>query len=140
YESVDAFLDGDAWTVERADILLVGAESLALDTAVRFDISLLSGPPIVVGEGKVSGVVEAVGDRGAGLRVKLQKLNGASKDVLKRALDAQRKKSITKATPPAGAVPSSPEAPVALPTAPEQPPVEVPVEAPTAAADTASTV
>src|SRR5258706_1098646 len=97
YESLDAFLEADSWTVERADIVLLGAEALPVETIVRFEISLLSGTPIVVGEGRVSGVVGAAGDRSGGLRVKLQKLNGASKEVLKRALDAERRKSKTKA-------------------------------------------
>lgn len=118
YETVEAFLDGDAWTVDRADMILVGAEALAENASVRFEIVLTSGIAVVTGEGRVVEHVPARDERPAGLRVRFQKLDGASKAVLKRALEAQKRAGKGKPLAPAAA--SSPEA-ASSPTQAEPP-------------------
>lgn len=93
-------------------MVLVGADPLAPNATVRFDIVLTSGASVVTGEGRVLEHVAATDGRPAGLRVRFQKLDDASKGVLKRALEMQKRKSTAKrVVPPAsgpGEVASSP--------------------------------
>ena len=96
YDTTDAYLEGDAWTVGRADMLLVGAESLATGTLVRFEIVLTNGDPVVCGEGRAVETVEARDGRQGGLRIRFRALDPSSKAMLRRALEVQ--KSATTAT------------------------------------------
>lgn len=113
FDTVDAFLESDAWTVDRADMVLLGQEALPPDTSVRFQISLSSGESVVMGEGRVIGHVAGAGDRPAGLRVKFQKLDSNSKAVLKRALEMQRRGA--KRPEPAASSPTASEPEAAPP-------------------------
>jgi hypothetical protein len=107
YDTTDAYLEGDAWTVGRADMLLVGAESLAAGTLVRFEIVLTNGDPVVCGEGRAVETVEARDGRQGGLRIRFRQLDPSSKAMLRRALEVQ--KSATTATTTAVSVAAPPE-------------------------------
>lgn len=109
YASVDDFLAGDAWTVDRADMLLVGAEPLEANATVRFEIVLASGMSVVNGEGRVLSHVPEMGERPAGLRVRFQRLDDASKTMLKRALEAQKRSRGAKPVAPPAAELRNPE-------------------------------
>lgn len=109
YDSVEDFLVGDAWTVDRADMLLVGAEPHDPNATVRFEIVLASGASVVTGEGRVLSHVPARGERPAGLRVRFQKLDEASKTTLKRALETQKRSRVAKPVASAAAEPRDAE-------------------------------
>jgi hypothetical protein len=93
YATLDAFLDGDAWTVDRTDMLLVGATGIGAGAAVKFEIVLTSGEPVVSGEGRALEEVAPQDGRPGGLRVRFRQLDTSSKAVLRRALDAQKRAS-----------------------------------------------
>jgi molecular chaperone DnaK len=121
YESAEAYLEGDAWTVARSDMLLVGAEGVAQGTLVAFEIVLTSGAAVVRGEGRVLEVVAADDGRPSGLRVRFQRLEGDSKAMLRRALQKrgpsprfEEMKSAPEASPP----PPSPERAALAPATP----------------------
>jgi hypothetical protein len=91
YASLDAYLEGDAWTVERTEMVLVGAPVTEIGAAVTFEIALRDGSVVVSGDARVVAEVHAEGERPSGLRVRFRKLDAASKGVLRRALEARRR-------------------------------------------------
>lgn len=91
YGSADEYLAGDAWTVDRTEMLLVGAGSVAAGTLVTFEIVLTSGEAVVQGEGRVIDPVAEPRGRPGGLRVRFLKLDPGSKAMLRRALDVQKR-------------------------------------------------
>jgi len=106
YGSVEDYLEGDAWTVARSDMLLVGAEGVAQGALVKFEIVLSNGDAVVRGEGRVLEAVETDAGRPGGLRVRFQRLEGDSKAMLRRALQRrgasrlEEMKSAPEASPP----------------------------------------
>jgi hypothetical protein len=122
YDSVEDYLEGDAWTVARSDMLLVGAEGVAQGTLVKFEIVIASGDPVVRGEGRVLEAAEADAGRPGGIRVRFQRLEGDSKAMLRRALQKrtasarlEEMKSAPEASPPPAPPVVRDVAPVAVP-------------------------
>ena len=110
YDSVEAYVEGDFWTVDRSDMLLVGGEPTEVGTPVEFIVALRDGTAVVRGEGKVTGAVEATGGRPSGVRVRFRQLDAPSKSVLRRALEAQKRAPATsKAEPAASAGAAAPD-------------------------------
>lgn len=101
--SLDAYLEEDCWTVDRSELLLPGLTGRAPGELLELEIALATGEVVVRASGRVVGD-EPAGARPACTRVKLARLDGDSKSVLRRALDARRRRE----APPASA--SSPEA------------------------------
>jgi hypothetical protein len=93
YDSLDDFLEGDAWTVARGDMILLGVSGVDLGGAVEFSIVLSTGEAVVSGEGRVVEVVPPSEDFEGGTRVKFRKLDADSKAVLRRALEVQRRRA-----------------------------------------------
>jgi len=91
YASLDAFIAGDAWTVERTDMVLVGVAGLAAGAPVKFEIVLTTGDPVVTGEGRVVEPVPPREGRPGGVRIRFRQLDAASKAVLRKALDFQKR-------------------------------------------------
>jgi hypothetical protein len=122
YPSLDAYLEGDAWTVERSDMLLIGIDGIAPGTPIEFEIVLSSGDTVVKGEGRAVETVPARGGRPGGLKVRFKKLEGSSKATLKRALEMQKRgprieetKSAPEAAPAPAPVDEVKSAPAAAP-------------------------
>ncbi|HVU01578.1 MAG TPA: hypothetical protein VHE30_07490 [Polyangiaceae bacterium] len=139
YDTLEQYLDGDAWTVDRSDMVLVGAAGVAAGTSVKFEIALATGEAVVRGEGRVVEAVTATNGRPGGLRVRFRQLDAASKTTLKRALEAQKRarkpeaKSSPNAAPPeAKSSPNASAAPAEAESSPNASaaPVPLPVPAP----------
>jgi hypothetical protein len=96
YDSRESYLEGDAWTVSRSDVLLVDGAELAEGTAVKFEIALAGGEVVVRGEGRVAGTVGAEAGRPGGLRVRFRQLDSESKAMLKRALEVQKRSPVAR--------------------------------------------
>ncbi len=105
YSSVSAYLEGDAWTVDRSDMLLVGVSGVAAGTPLKFEIVLSDGTSVVSGEGRMGDPVAAVGDRPGGTRIRFRQLDAASKGLLRRALNQRKRGAAT----PANGVPDEPQ-------------------------------
>jgi hypothetical protein len=120
YASKDAYLEGDAWTVDRTDMLLVGAEDLAQGTSVKFEIVLANGDAVVRGEGRVVETVGANGGRPGGLRVRFRQLDSDSKAMLRRALEVQKRGAASARVEPLLVAPVADAAPTTSTTAPER--------------------
>ena len=91
YDSLDEYLEGDFWTVERKDMFLIGAADLPLGVAVKFTIELADGTPVVTGEGRVVEYTAPSDDFPGGLKVRFRQLDAESKAVLRRALEVRRR-------------------------------------------------
>ena len=91
YDSLDEYLEGDFWTVERKDMFLIGAADIPLGVAVKFTIELADGTPVVTGEGRVVEYTAPSDDFPGGLKVRFRQLDAESKAVLRRALEVRRR-------------------------------------------------
>jgi molecular chaperone DnaK len=96
YDSREAYLEGDAWTVSRTDVLLVDVAELPEGTAVGFEIVLATGEVVVRGEGRAAGTIGASAGRPGGLRMRFQKLDSESKSMLRRALEVQKRSAVAR--------------------------------------------
>jgi hypothetical protein len=105
YATVDELLDGDYWTVERSEMLLIGADEVPAGTAVGFEIVLTTGEVAVRGEARALESVPGLDDRPGGLKVRFRQLDTAAKAVLKRALERQR--AIARSSPVASPAPAA---------------------------------
>jgi hypothetical protein len=130
YPSLDAYLEGDAWTVERSDMLLIGVEGVGPGTSVEFEIVLTSGETVVKGEGRAVETLAPRNGRPGGLKLRFRKLEGSSKATLKRALEVQKREK-AKSSPVASEEP--PKAEPANREAPKAEPAKVEAVAPKAA-------
>jgi hypothetical protein len=141
YDSLEEYLEGDFWTVERKDMFLIGVSSHEVGVAVRFTIELADGTPVVTGEGRVVEYTAPSDDFPGGLKVRFRQLDAEAKAVLKRALEVRRKAYAAQMDATAaeaaqgGAPPAATTAAVAAPHADPTPAVAVaePATAPTAA-------
>src|SRR5262249_24704520 len=91
YDSAEAFLEGDAWTVGRSDMLLVDASGIAPGTALSFEIALETGAVVVRGEARALEQGGAADGRPGGLKVRFRQLDADSKAMLRRALEVQKR-------------------------------------------------
>jgi hypothetical protein len=98
YDSREAYLEGDAWTVSRSEVLLLVdvAADLPEGTAVGFEIVLATDEVVVRGEGRVAGTSGPSASRPGGLRVRFQRLDSESKAMLRRALEVQKRGSVAR--------------------------------------------
>lgn len=104
YQTVEEFLDNDAWTAGRTDLLLIDQAPVPMKTIVHFRVALDSGETLFQGEGWAAGHVKPLGGRPGGLRVRFRKIDAPSKAMLQRALEAlekaQEAEPIETITPP----------------------------------------
>ena len=100
YSTEEQYLAAEAWSIEQRGMLLVGAEELAADTAVLFDVALADGHKPIRAEGRVVGSVPAQGDRPGGVRVRFKRFGAATKAFIERAVQAK--------SSPGAVAPSSP--------------------------------
>ncbi len=91
YSTLEEYLDGDFWTVERKEMFLIGMPSLELGVAVRFTIELDDGTPVVTGEGRVVEYTAPSDDFPGGLKVRFRQLDAEAKAVLRRSLEVRRR-------------------------------------------------
>jgi hypothetical protein len=91
YDSLDEYLEGDFWTVERKEMFLIGASDIEVGVAVKFTIELADGTPVVTGEGRVVEHTAPSEDYPGGLKVRFRQLDADSKAVLRRALEVRRR-------------------------------------------------
>jgi len=91
YTTLEEYLEGDFWTVERKEMFLIGMPSLELGVAVRFTIELDDGTPVVTGEGRVVEYTAPSDDFPGGLKVRFRQLDAEAKAVLRRALEVRRR-------------------------------------------------
>jgi hypothetical protein len=118
YASVEDFLDGDAWTVDKASMLLIGAEPVDPGTDLAFEIVLESGEVVVSGAGRAVEVENGNDYRPGGLRIKFRQLGADSKAMLKRALEtrrAQARAAALEAEAQAAPAPVEPPPPIEAP-------------------------
>jgi hypothetical protein len=120
YGSLEDYLEGDFWTVERKDMFLIGAPSFDVGVAVKFTIELADGTPAVTGEGRVVEYTAPSDDFPGGLKVRFRQLDAEAKAVLKRALEVRRRAyaAALEAAPPEAPPVEAPPAEAALPAAP----------------------
>jgi hypothetical protein len=91
YATLDDYLDGDFWTVDRKEMFLIGAPSFDAGVAVKFTIELEDGTAVVTGEGRVVEHTAPSDEFPGGLKVRFRQLDADSKAVLRRALELRRK-------------------------------------------------
>jgi hypothetical protein len=135
YASREDFLEGDYWTVERSEMLLIGAEGVAPGAHVTFEIVLENKEIVVRGEGRALELVPPREGKPGGARVRFKQLDTASKATLRRALEIQKKKAGEQraAATPAGMASQQPAEPGPAKSEPVEPAPEavapIPVEA-----------
>ena len=98
YKSIDSFIEKFAENVSHGGIFISTKQIKSVGTEIRFELQLADGSPAIKGEGRVAFVKEHDPDdpQGAfGMGIKLNKLAGKSREVLKKCLDwkAKNKKS-----------------------------------------------
>jgi hypothetical protein len=91
YATLDEYLDGDFWTVDRKEMFLIGAPSFDVGVAVKFTIELEDGTAVVTGEGRAVEYTAPSDEFPGGLKVRFRQLDADSKAVLRRALELRRK-------------------------------------------------
>jgi hypothetical protein len=117
YETEEAYLEAEAWSIDAKTMLLIGQRKLPEDTAVLFDVALSTGEKIIKAEARVVGVVPPAGERPGGVRVRFKRFGAMTKAFIDRALEAQRKARESEQRAEAPTPPSSPQAePAASPT------------------------
>jgi uncharacterized protein (TIGR02266 family) len=90
YKSIDSFIEKFAENVSHGGIFISTKQLKAVGTDVRFELLLADGASAIKGEGRVAFVKEFDPDepQGAfGMGIKLIKLAGKSREVLKKCLD-----------------------------------------------------
>lgn len=114
YSSRDEYLQGDAWTVERSEMLLIGVEGVAPGASVNFEIALENREIVVRGEGRALEFVPPRDGKPSGVRVRFKQLDAESKATLRKALEHLRKQRQAAALAAADAAePARPPAPSA---------------------------
>ncbi|HVW24011.1 MAG TPA: hypothetical protein VHC69_01505 [Polyangiaceae bacterium] len=91
YATLEEYLEGDFWTVDRKEMFLIGAPSFDVGVAVKFTIELDDGTAVVTGEGRVVEYTAPSDEYPGGLKVRFRQLDAEAKAVLKRALELRRK-------------------------------------------------
>jgi hypothetical protein len=91
YATLDEYLDGDFWTVDRKEMFLIGAPSFEVGVAVKFAIELEDGTAVVSGEGRAVEYTAPSDEFPGGLKIRFRQLDANSKAVLRRALELRRK-------------------------------------------------
>jgi hypothetical protein len=129
YASLDEYLEGDFWTVERKDMFLIGAPSFDQGVAVKFTIELADGTPAVTGEGRVVEYMAPSEEFPGGLKVRFRQLDADAKAVLRRALELRRAYAAAMAVEEAAAAEA---ARADAPPPADADPVPIPVAAPAA--------
>jgi hypothetical protein len=109
YASREDYLQGDYWTVERSEMLLLGVEGVSQGAQVTFEIVLDNKEVVVRGEGRALDLVPPRDGKPGGVRVRFKQLDSGSKATLRRALEIQKKK----ATEPQAATPAAVDPPPA---------------------------
>lgn len=121
YTSREAYLEGDYWTVERSEMLLLDVEGVAQGAQVTFEIVLENKEIVVRGEGRALELVPPRDGRPGGVRVRFKQLDAGSKATLRRALEIQKKKATERqAATPAVMDPPPPVEPEAAKDEPKQ--------------------
>jgi hypothetical protein len=147
YASREDYLEGDYWTVERSEMLLLDVEGVAQGAQVTFEIVLENKEIVVRGEGRALELVPPRDGKPGGVRVRFKQLDADSKATLRRALEIQKKKAFERQAAAPVAVesprPAEPEPAKVEPkqtpvAAQEQPAAPEPVPAPDAAATSAA--
>lgn len=120
YASELEYLAAEAWSIDARTMLLIDAGELPVDSAVLFDVALRDGQKPIRAEGRVVGVVAAVGERPGGVRVRFKRFGAATKAFIERAVKAREQASSS----PSASSPQS--ASLAEPSSPSSPEVERP--------------
>ena len=89
YESEDALLQHEAWTITRKSVFLIGMPAHPEGEQVRCQLALESGLQLLVAEGIVARYVESAGTRPSGLVVRFRRMSAASSQFVSRALGAR---------------------------------------------------
>ncbi len=102
YDSVDAYLESEAWCFDRKSIVLVDQDELESGTIVRFELTLRDGERVLRAEGKVLGPTDPRDDRPAGLNVRFRRFDASTKAMIERAvqfrLDVRKQAEADRAT------------------------------------------
>jgi molecular chaperone DnaK len=122
YPDLDTFAERFAPNVTRGGIFLASREPRPVGSLLRFEVSLLSGAPVLTGKGKVTWTKAydpKEPGRPYGMGVQFTELDRASRPVLDRLLKRRDQPAKPAATPPNPA--TAPAAPAsAAPPAPER--------------------
>jgi molecular chaperone DnaK len=135
YPDVETFTERFAPNVTRGGIFLASRDPRPVGTVVRFEVSLVSGAPVLVGKGRVTWTKAhdpAEPTKPYGMGVQFIELDRASRAVLDKLL-RKREPAARPATPPRppGSPPPIPaDAAKTQPLRAPVPPVPVPVAAP----------
>jgi hypothetical protein len=112
YASREDYLQGDYWTVERSEMLLLDVEGVAQGAQVTFEIVLENKEIVVRGEGRALELVPPRDGKPGGVRVRFKQLDAGSKATLRRALEIQKKKATERQAATPAAMDSPPPAPL----------------------------
>ncbi|HEX2870971.1 MAG TPA: hypothetical protein VHP33_06945 [Polyangiaceae bacterium] len=111
YATEQEYLAAEAWSIDARGMLLIGADTLAPDTAVLFDVALSDGQKPIRAEGRVVQVVAPSSGRPGGLKVRFKRFGAATKAFIERAVKAQSTSSEPdRPSQPEADRPSAPEA------------------------------
>lgn len=108
YQSEEEFLAKELDTISRTGVTLVGAQQRPEGAMLRFELTLVSGSPLLRGEGRVVGYRNAAVGSEPGLSLRFTRLDSKSKAFVDRVVSAREiRRSIP---PPAPSVPAPPVA------------------------------
>ena len=104
YATEQEYLAAEAWTIDARSMLLVDAEPLPPETAVLFDIALADGQKPIRAEGRVVAMVQPIGERPGGMKVRFKRFGAATKAFIERAVKARAAEAPSR---PEGEAPSA---------------------------------
>lgn len=107
YPSVEAYVEGDAWTADRTGLVLVGQAELDPGTRIHFELTLESGQLLLRGEGRARALESSPDGSETGLRVRFRHLDDDSVAMVRRLLRARRSAAVAeRAAEPSGGSPA----------------------------------
>lgn len=126
YDSEEAYLAAEAWTIDAKGMLLLGQARLDPETTVVFDVALANGKKVLRAEGRVANYVAPGDDRPGGLRVRFRRFAAQTKAFIDRAVAARGQRLTSGASshpppsmrPPASVRPPANPAPALVEAAP----------------------
>ncbi len=125
YDTVDEYLNAEAWSIEARAMLLIEHPPIEPDTPIVFDVTLRDGSRPIKAEAKVTRSVEPEGEKPGGLRVRFKRYGAPTKAFIDRAVALVESGAFATNPPPPPSEPSATASALETSTEPEA--IAVPV-------------
>jgi hypothetical protein len=86
YADEAEYLEREAWSIDAKSMLLIGEDSLPIDTPIVFDVVLEDGNRPIRAEARVLGPIKPHDGRPGGLRVRFRRFGSVTKAFIERAV------------------------------------------------------